>query len=57
MNRECEGAIDKYDPRIIVLLQEACRVMPNGDPEGRIFLSHPYTNNVFFFLLIIDFLF
>ena len=26
-------------------------MMPNGDPEGRIFLSYLYTNNGFFFLL------
>ena len=25
--------------------------MTNGDPEGRIFLSYPHTNNVFFVLL------
>ena len=25
--------------------------MTNGDREGRIFLSHPHTNNGFFFLL------
>ena len=25
-------------------------MMTNGDPEGRIFLYHPHTNNVFFFL-------
>ena len=24
------------------------RVMPTGDHEGRIFLSHPHTNNGFF---------
>ena len=26
-------------------------MMTNGDPEGRIFLSYPHTNIVFFFLL------
>ena len=26
-------------------------MMTNGDLEGRIFLSYPYTNNGFFFLL------
>ena len=36
---------------------EACRVMPNGDPEGRILLSYPYTNNGFFFLLTIVFIY
>ena len=25
--------------------------MTIGDPEGRIFLSHPYTNDGYFFLL------
>ena len=25
-------------------------MMTNGDPEGHIFLSYPYTNNGFFFL-------
>ena len=26
-------------------------MMTNGDHEGRVFLSHPHTNNGFFFLL------
>ena len=26
-------------------------MMTNGDPEGRIFLSYPHTNNGFLFLL------
>ena len=26
-------------------------MMTNGDPEGRIFLSYPHTNNGLFFLL------
>ena len=26
-------------------------MMTNGKPEGRIFLTHPHTNNGFFFLL------
>ena len=42
-------------PRITVWHHEACRVMTNGDPEGWIFLSHPYTNNGFFFLLIVKY--
>ena len=29
-------------------------MMTNGDPEGRIFLSFPHTNNGFFFLLTTD---
>ena len=41
---ECEGRIEKSIPRVTVWHCEACRVMPNGDPEGRIFLSYPHTN-------------
>ena len=29
--------------------------MTNADPEGQIFLSHPHTNDGFFFLLTIQF--
>ena len=47
---ECEGGIEKSVPRITDLHQEACRVMTIGDCEGRIFLSHPHSNNRFFFL-------
>ena len=36
---ECEGRIEKSVPRITFWHQEACRVMTNGDPEGRNFLS------------------
>ena len=36
---------------------EACRVMSNGDYEGRTFLSHPPTNYGLFYLLTIDFFF
>ena len=32
-------------------------MMTNGVPEGQIFLSNPHTNNGFFFLLTIEFLF
>ena len=32
-------------------------VMTNSDPEGRIFLSYPHTNNGFFFLLTTVFIF
>ena len=48
---DCEGRIKKSVPRIIVWHHEACRVMTNGDPEVRIFLSYPHTNNGFFFML------
>ena len=37
-------------PPIIAWHHEACRVT-SGDREGRIFLSHPHTNNGLFFLL------
>ena len=48
---ECEGGIEKSVARITVWHHEACRVMTNGDPEGRIFLSYHHTNNGLFFLL------
>ena len=48
---ECEGRIEKSVPRIAVWHHVACRVMTNGDPEGRIFLFYPHTNNGCFFLL------
>ena len=50
-HHECEGGIEKSVPRITDWHHEACRVMTNGDSEERIFLSHPHTNNGFFFLL------
>ena len=48
---ECEGGIIKSLQRITVWHHKACRVMANGDPEENIFLSHPHTNNGFFFML------
>ena len=54
--QECGGRIEKIVPRIAVWHHEACRVMTNGDPEGRIFLSYPHTNNGIFFLLITVFI-
>ena len=42
--------IEKLVPMIAVWHHEARRVMTNGDPGGWIFLSHPHTNNGFFFL-------
>ena len=43
---KCEGGIEKsarhHDP---------CRVMPNGDHKGQIFISLPHINIGFFFLL------
>ena len=54
---ECEGRIEKSVPRIAVWHHEACRVMTNGDPMGRIILSYPNTNKGFFFLLTTVFLY
>ena len=51
INHECEGGIEKSVLRITVWHHEACRVMTNSDQEGWIFLSHPHTNNGFFFFL------
>ena len=48
---ECEGRIEKSVPRIAIWHLEACRVMTNGDSEGRIFPCFPRTNNGLFFLL------
>ena len=48
---ELEGMIEKSVSRITVWQHKYCRVMTNGDPEGRIFLSYPHTNNGFFFLV------
>ena len=48
--RECEGRIEKS-------FAGACRVMTNGDPEGKIFLSYPHRKNGFFFLLTTVFLY
>ena len=42
--------------RITDLHLEACRVMTNGDRKGQIFLSHPHTNNGFFFLVTTKYL-
>ena len=48
IHHECESEIGKSVPRINVWHHEACRVMTNGDTEGRIFISHPHTINGFF---------
>ena len=55
--QECEGRIEKSVPRIAFWHHEACRVLTNGGPEGRIFLSYPHTNNGFFFLLTTAFIY
>ena len=46
---ECEGGIEKSILRIKDWHHGACRVMTNTDLEWRTFLSHPHTNNGFFF--------
>ena len=51
IHHECEGGIEKSVPRITDWHREACQVMTIGDREGQIFISHPHTNNGFFFLL------
>ena len=38
---ECEGRIEKSVRMIAVWYHEACPVMTNGDPEGRIFSVLP----------------
>ena len=53
---ECEDGIEKSVSRITDWHHEACRVMPNGDREERIFLSHPHTNHGLFFLHYTNFL-
>ena len=53
---ECEGGIEKSITRITNWHHEACQVMTKVDREGWIFLSHPHTNNGFFFLLTTKYL-
>ena len=45
--------IGKIPLGIIDWHHESCEVMTNSDREGRILLSHPQTNNGFFYLLTI----
>ena len=42
--------IEKSVTRVTDRHHEACRVMPNSDPEWQIFLSTPYTHDRYFFL-------
>ena len=42
INYKCDGGIGKSIPRITVQHHESCRGIANGDPEGRIFLSHSH---------------
>ena len=51
-----EGEMEKSVPRITDWHHKACQVMTNGDREGQIFLSHPYTKNGFFNLLTTKYL-
>ena len=53
---ECEGRIEKSVRKITIWHHQACRVMTNGDPEGRIFLSYLRTNIGFFLMLITYFI-
>ena len=50
IHHECEGGIEKSIPRIADWHHGVCQVMINGELEGQIFLSHPFTINGFFFL-------
>ena len=54
---ECDGRIEKPNPRIAVWHHRACQEMTNNDPKGRIFLSYPQTNKDFFFLLTTAFIY
>ena len=46
----CMVRIEKSVTRVTDRHHEACRVMPNSDPEWQIFLSTPYTHERYFFL-------
>ena len=46
----CMVWIEKSLTRVTDRHHEACRVMPNSDPEWQIFLSTPYTHDRYFFL-------
>ena len=48
----CMVWIEKSVTRVSDRHHEACRVMPNSDPEGQIFLSILYTYDRYFFLHI-----
>ena len=54
---ECEGRIEKPVLRFAVWHHQACRVMTNGDPEGRIFLSYSRTNYGFLLTTVFIYLF
>ena len=46
----CMVLIEKSITRVTDQHHEACRVMPNSDPESQIFLSIPYSHDRYFFL-------
>ena len=46
----CMVWIEKSVTRVTDRHHEACRVMPNSDPEWQIFLSTPYIHDRYFFL-------
>ena len=46
----CMVWIEKSFTRVTDRHHEACRVMPNSDPEWQIFLSTPYIHDRYFFL-------
>ena len=56
IHHKYEGGIEKSVLRITDWHHEACRVMTIGDPEGRIFLSHPHSHDGYFFLLTSEYL-
>ena len=45
IHHECDVGIGKSIPRITDWHHKACRVITNDDREGRIYISHPHTNN------------
>ena len=51
IHQECEGGLEKIRPEDHRLASRGLPMITNGDHEGRIFLSHPHTNNGLFFLL------
>ena len=54
INHECEGGLEKSDPEDHCLASQGI-LSDDIDFERPIFLSHPHTNNGFFFLLTIKF--
>ena len=46
----CEVLVEKYVRGSLLGITRLCQVMPNSDPEGRIFLSAPNNHDRLFFL-------